>query len=127
MSEDWREQALCAQIGGEFWFPHEGHTAPDAKRICRRCPVRLQCLQLALDNDEQYGIWGGLNEKERRQLKPKTRVCAICSEKFAPSGASHRYCSPECRTVGSKRKSAEYESKHRYKRSASRHLKEEAA
>jgi WhiB family redox-sensing transcriptional regulator len=39
-----------------------------AKVICHRCPVRDLCLEYALKIREPHGIWGGLNEFERRQL-----------------------------------------------------------
>lgn len=39
-----------------------------AKAICAICPVRLECLQYALRINEQHGVWGGLNEQERRAL-----------------------------------------------------------
>jgi WhiB family redox-sensing transcriptional regulator len=39
-----------------------------AKAICARCPVRVECLEYALEIRETHGIWGGLNEFERRQL-----------------------------------------------------------
>jgi WhiB family redox-sensing transcriptional regulator len=39
-----------------------------AKSICARCPVRSTCLDYALRTRETHGIWGGLNELERRQL-----------------------------------------------------------
>ena len=39
-----------------------------AKKVCARCPVRQKCLQYAFDSGERYGIWGGLNEVERRPL-----------------------------------------------------------
>jgi WhiB family redox-sensing transcriptional regulator len=39
-----------------------------AKDICRRCPVKHPCLSYAIDTREPHGIWGGLNELERKQL-----------------------------------------------------------
>ena len=41
----------------------------DAKRICQGCEVRAECLEYALANDERFGLWGGLSERERRKLK----------------------------------------------------------
>ena len=70
--EPWREQALCAQILDDtLFFPDEGGNAPAAaaKRICRACPVAAECLTSALDNNEAYGIWGGLTSAERQQLR----------------------------------------------------------
>ena len=76
--QPWAEQALCAQIGGDAWFPDKGtpdepQTNPvslkDAKRVCLACPVRTPCLDYALKHDERFGVWGGLSERERRRLK----------------------------------------------------------
>ena len=44
-------------------------TPAEAKKVCLACPVRKQCLDYALANDERFGIWGGLSERERRKLK----------------------------------------------------------
>ena len=70
--EDWRADALCAEVGGDMWFPDKNSNESvnnhvrQAKAICRQCPVAVQCLQFALDNQEYYGIWGGLTYRERR-------------------------------------------------------------
>ena len=40
-----------------------------AKQVCQGCPVRLRCLEHAVDTDERYGIWGGLDQDERRSLR----------------------------------------------------------
>jgi WhiB family redox-sensing transcriptional regulator len=69
----WQEQALCAQTGGDFFFPEPGSSVRDAKRICALCPIRPSCLEYALDNDERFGVWGGLSEKERLALRRTTR------------------------------------------------------
>lgn len=65
--ESWRAGALCSQTSPDAFFPEDGNSA-DAKRICDRCEVRGQCLAYALENNECYGIWGGLSAKERRKL-----------------------------------------------------------
>jgi WhiB family redox-sensing transcriptional regulator len=67
---DWEERALCRNITDqEMFFPEHGNRSPaKAKAICRRCSVRLTCLETALRNDEDFGIWGGLTERERRNL-----------------------------------------------------------
>lgn len=69
VDEDWQEQALCAQTDPEAFFPEKGGSTREAKRICRACGVRDECLEFALANDERFGIWGGLSERERRRLK----------------------------------------------------------
>jgi WhiB family transcriptional regulator, redox-sensing transcriptional regulator len=65
----WQEEALCAQTDPEAFFPEKGGSTREAKRVCGRCDVRGECLEYALANDERFGIWGGLSERERRRLK----------------------------------------------------------
>lgn len=65
----WQESALCAQTDPEAFFPEKGGSTREAKVVCFRCPVRQECLDYALENDERYGIWGGLSERERRRAK----------------------------------------------------------
>ena len=67
--QEWQEQALCAQPDPEAFFPEKGGSTREAKRICQACAVRDECLEYALLNDERFGIWGGLSERERRRLK----------------------------------------------------------
>lgn len=68
--EQWRADALCAQVDPELFFPEKGGSTRGAKKVCGSCEVREQCLAYALANDQRFGIWGGLSERERRQLKP---------------------------------------------------------
>jgi WhiB family redox-sensing transcriptional regulator len=66
---------VCQEVDGELWFPDIGGRSGDvllAKKFCKECPVKSECLQFALVNNEQYGIWGGLTLKERLKLKAKT-------------------------------------------------------
>ncbi len=67
--EQWQERALCAQTDPEAFFPEKGGSTREAKRICLGCEVKDACLDYALANDERFGIWGGLSERERRRLK----------------------------------------------------------
>jgi WhiB family redox-sensing transcriptional regulator len=67
--ESWQERALCAQTDPEAFFPEKGGSTREAKKICSQCPVRAECLEYALANDERFGIWGGLSERERRRLR----------------------------------------------------------
>ena len=68
---EWQERALCAQTDPEAFFPEKGGSTREAKRICLGCEVRAECLEYALANDERFGIWGGLSERERRKLKKR--------------------------------------------------------
>lgn len=65
----WQDDALCAQTDPEAFFPDKGGSTAAAKRVCGACPVRLACLDYALDTEQRFGIWGGLSERERRRVK----------------------------------------------------------
>jgi WhiB family redox-sensing transcriptional regulator len=65
----WAGEAKCLQAEPETFFPEKGGSTREAKRICADCEVRQECLEYALANDERFGIWGGLSERERRKLK----------------------------------------------------------
>jgi WhiB family transcriptional regulator, redox-sensing transcriptional regulator len=65
----WADQARCLQAEPDTFFPEKGGSTREAKRICQQCEVRQDCLEYALENDERFGIWGGLSERERRKLK----------------------------------------------------------
>ena len=67
----WQSDSLCAQTDPEAFFPEKGGSTRDAKKICTSCEVRTMCLEYALENDERFGIWGGLSERERRKLKKR--------------------------------------------------------
>ncbi|MDR1393951.1 MAG: WhiB family transcriptional regulator [Bifidobacteriaceae bacterium] len=65
----WHRRALCAQTDPEAFFPEKGGSTREAKKVCRACEVRQQCLEYALETDERFGIWGGCSERERRKMK----------------------------------------------------------
>jgi WhiB family redox-sensing transcriptional regulator len=72
--ESWRLDALCAETDPEAFFPEKGGSTREAKRVCTGCAVRIECLEYALGNDERFGIWGGLSERERRRVRLQRRV-----------------------------------------------------
>jgi WhiB family redox-sensing transcriptional regulator len=72
--QPWYEQAACRGTNADCFFPEKGGSTRAAKRICQTCQVTAECLDYALDNDERFGIWGGLSERERRRLKRRHRV-----------------------------------------------------
>lgn len=59
----------CAEADPEAFFPEKGASNKAAKRVCMSCEVRVACLEYALSIDEQWGVWGGLSEMERRALR----------------------------------------------------------
>jgi WhiB family redox-sensing transcriptional regulator len=66
---DWRDLALCREVGGEIFFPEKREPTRDAKAVCRRCEVRGPCLEDALARDDRFGVLGGMTARERRKLK----------------------------------------------------------
>ncbi len=72
------EQAACSEIDGDVFFPAPfDHAAiAAAKRACARCPVRLECLALALQAHDLDGIWGGLTARERVRYTKRHRPTA---------------------------------------------------
>jgi WhiB family transcriptional regulator, redox-sensing transcriptional regulator len=68
-AQSWQERALCAETDPEAFFPEKGGSTREAKKICSGCEVKAECLEYALANDERFGIWGGLSERERRRLR----------------------------------------------------------
>jgi WhiB family redox-sensing transcriptional regulator len=67
--QPWFDRAACLEADPDAFYPEKGGSSRAAKRVCATCPVRPECLSYALANDERFGIWGGLSERERRQVK----------------------------------------------------------
>ena len=77
----WRDLALCRDTDPELFFPvgttGQALVSQDhAKRVCRDCGVRQECLDYALDTNQDSGIWGGLTEEERRVIRRKRAAAA---------------------------------------------------
>lgn len=64
---DWADRAACRGSDPDQLFV-SGAAQHGAKRICLSCPVRLDCLVEALDNGMEFGVWGGLTERQRRAI-----------------------------------------------------------
>lgn len=77
--ESWQIKAACRGPHSEVFFPPSGSERKEerldreraAKSICSTCPVRTDCLNYAMRIHEPHGIWGGLNEQERKQLSER--------------------------------------------------------
>ena len=79
----WADDALCAQTDPDIWFPEIGghREAAMARRICRACPVRTECLDYALAGADTWngfttGIWGGTSPAERKQIRRARKAAA---------------------------------------------------
>lgn len=67
-NNDWATLAACKEADPEKLFV-KGKAQHRAKLICRGCPVQTECLADALDYELEFGIWGGMTERERRALR----------------------------------------------------------
>lgn len=66
---DWMLDGLCNQVDPEAFFPEMGATPEPGKKVCRKCPVIDTCLEYALAHKELHGTWGGLTERQRREIR----------------------------------------------------------
>jgi WhiB family redox-sensing transcriptional regulator len=77
--ERWRVRAACSEVDPDLFFP-VGVTGPAvdhidaAKAVCRGCIVREECLEFAISTNQEYGVWGGTSEEERRVLRRAWRA-----------------------------------------------------
>jgi WhiB family redox-sensing transcriptional regulator len=64
------DEAACATTDPELWFPELDSLwrVAQAKKICEKCPVKIECLEYATNNKFKDGIWGGLSPTERHRL-----------------------------------------------------------
>lgn len=76
----WEEDALCAQVGGQLFFPEAHEEISSAREVCRRCPVTRECLDLALEMERgssralRFGVWGGKSPRQRVALDRTARI-----------------------------------------------------
>lgn len=66
--DDWRLRSACTPEDADLFFPDNKLGAGPAKHICATCPVVQACAQWALDTRQEYGVFGGLDERERKSL-----------------------------------------------------------
>ena len=68
----WMSEGNCRLHPPATFFPSDGVGVDKARKICRDCPVTARCLEYALDERIDHGVWGGCSERERRRIL-KTR------------------------------------------------------
>ncbi len=76
MTEGWMTRGLCRDKAPSTFFPSDGVGVEIARRICAECPVKAQCLEYALRNGIDHGVWGGTSERERRRIARRRRLAA---------------------------------------------------
>lgn len=72
----WMADALCTQTDPEAFFPEQGEATIPATKVCASCDVKEQCLAYALETDQRFGVWGGLNTNARRKLRRDVKLVA---------------------------------------------------
>lgn len=66
---DWAADAICTGLDPDIFHPLKGQSADTAEAICRTCPVRIECLEWAVETRQRCGIWGGLSADERAEYR----------------------------------------------------------
>lgn len=97
VQEPWKQFANCREVDPDLFFPERRASTKEAKRVCHDCVVREQRLQYALDNGEKFGIWGGMNEQERRRVRrerARARHRAALAERTKPRQPSSEQPQP---------------------------------
>lgn len=91
---DWQRKARCADIPDpDLFFPERGSSTKYAMALCKRCPVKQECLDYAVQNKIEDGIWGGMGLRARRsyaiqlrrQQKPEKAVVFVSPQKVEKS------------------------------------------
>ncbi len=68
MDTIWMAEGNCAHRDPSTFFPSDGVGVDSAKKVCTDCPVQSQCLEYALTNRIDHGVWGGTSERQRRRI-----------------------------------------------------------
>jgi len=79
---EWHGRGLCVGEDPDVFFPSHGDPGMEARQICGICPVRDDCLEYSAEADED-GIWGGLDQAERRNLRRRQRRRAAVTPAIA--------------------------------------------
>jgi WhiB family transcriptional regulator, redox-sensing transcriptional regulator len=86
--DDWASRAQCKQNRPDELFV-KGAAQNRAKMMCSGCPVKTECLAEALDNKIEWGVWGGMTERERRAILRKRPNVTSWRRLFEAAQAEH--------------------------------------
>lgn len=75
----WMADGHCRDHPPELFFPADGVGVEAARRVCATCPVAGACLDYALDQRIEHGVWGGASERARRRIRAQ-RISAESSK-----------------------------------------------
>jgi WhiB family transcriptional regulator, redox-sensing transcriptional regulator len=70
----WMGKGACRNYEPSVFFPSDGVGVDRARKICATCPVTADCLEYALTNRIDHGVWGGASERERRRILKRRRL-----------------------------------------------------
>lgn len=76
MDTEWMADGNCRNQPPALFFPSDGVGVDAARRLCATCPVKSACLEYALRNRIDHGVWGGTSERERRRILRQRRLDA---------------------------------------------------
>lgn len=80
MDTEWMRHGTCRQVAPATFFPSDGVGVDIARRLCAECPVKAPCLEYALVERIDHGIWGGASERERRRILRRRRQEAAAAK-----------------------------------------------
>lgn len=72
----WMARGKCKDVPPDVFFPSDGVGVEIARRICADCPVKAPCLEYAMEQHIDHGVWGGTSERERRRIARRRRLAA---------------------------------------------------
>ena len=114
---NWQDNAACRDQPHDYWYAEKHKEGAQqllrqGKAICAECPVRAECLEHAVINNERHGVWGGLSPRQRQPLRRGrviVRHCPTCDAGFTVTlglprnGAAEQkiYCNARCMRIGS--------------------------
>ena len=75
----WMHEGNCRVYPPSTFFPSDGVGVDRARKICVGCPVLTRCLDYALEQRIDHGVWGGCSERERRRILKRRRLSAVPS------------------------------------------------
>ena len=77
MECEWMARGKCREMNPAIFFPSDGIGVQVAQRICGECQVKTPCLEYALVNRVDHGVWGGTSERERRRILRSRRLTRL--------------------------------------------------
>lgn len=74
---EWMKDGHCCAYPPSVFFPSDGVGVDHARKICADCPVKEPCLEYALEQRIDHGVWGGCSERERRRIAKRRRQTTL--------------------------------------------------